>query len=38
MTDHSKLTRRGAGTTPANVELAALEGACVLYELELVAR
>jgi hypothetical protein len=38
MTDHSKFTRRSAGTTPADLELAALEGSCVLYELELVAR
>lgn len=38
MTDHSILTGRGADTTPAYLELTALDGSCVLYELELVGR
>jgi hypothetical protein len=38
MTDHSKMTRRSAERTPADLELAPLEGSFVLYELELVAR
>jgi hypothetical protein len=38
MTDHSILTGRGVETTPADLELTALDGSCVLYELERVAR